>query len=223
MNEGTVDVEGRLCWALVLYDIDTMEHGERVGRLAGAIALQAGWALERAARLARAARLHDIGKLDTPCALLRKPTQLTPEEYAEVQRHAADGAAIAARVVADELLEEVAHAHHERWDGLGYPRRLIGTAIPLAARIVAVADVYDALRTERPYKLAWSHEEALAYVIANSGSHFDPEVVAAFLQLVELEAPSQPLSERTDPHEHPTQPHRLLCRRRPGRVAGAPR
>ena len=182
MNDPVRD-EDRLRWALMVYDSPTAAHGDRVAWLAGAIAHQLGWAVDPCRTLVRAARLHDCGKLATPLVLLRTPAALTPEERAVVQRHPEDGARIVACVVGDPLLATIIRSHHERWDGTGYPDRLRGAAIPWAARVLAVADVYDALRSVRPHKPAWPHAEALAYLTATSGRRFDPDVVAALVIL----------------------------------------
>ena len=138
--------------------------------------------------LGLASSLHDIGKVGIPDAILLKPGPLTKEERQIMQRHAEIGgdclAAIARRLGEDDFLEmakTIAYAHHERWDGGGYPRGLKEDEIPLAARIVAIADVYDALTTRRVYKPALSHFEAKAIITSGSGSQFDPEIVAAFL------------------------------------------
>lgn len=138
--------------------------------------------------LALASSLHDIGKVGIPDAILLKPGPLTPQERQIMQRHAQIGGdclnAIVQRLGEDDFLamaRTIAYAHHERWDGAGYPSGLREEAIPLAARLVALADVYDALTTERVYKKAMSHLEAKAIIVAGSGSQFDPEVVAAFL------------------------------------------
>jgi response regulator RpfG family c-di-GMP phosphodiesterase len=135
-----------------------------------------------------ASPLHDIGKVGISDMVLLKPAKLTPEETTLMRRHATMGGqtlrAIARRGGDNAYIEtayEVAMYHHERWDGTGYPFALPGPNIPLSARIVALADVYDALTSKRCYKPAWSHAEARAYVIEQAGRHFDPEVVEAFL------------------------------------------
>lgn len=138
-------------------------------------------------RLKLAASMHDIGKVGIPDAVLLKPGAFTPEERAIMERHTRIGhetlVAIRHRVGEDELLNmgaEVALLHHERWDGRGYPHGLAGEAIPLAARIVALADVYDALRSKRTYKDSMSHAQACEIIRKGSGTHFDPAVAAAF-------------------------------------------
>jgi response regulator RpfG family c-di-GMP phosphodiesterase len=156
---------------------------ERAGRHAGLI--DDGWVRD----LVLSAPLHDIGKVGVPDAILLKQGKLTPGEWEIMKTHARIGAetlrgVIDAHGVTGYLSMglEIALCHHERWDGAGYPEGLRGDEIPLSARILAIADVYDALTTVRPYKTAWSHQEALAHLVANRGTHFDPEVVDAFVE-----------------------------------------
>jgi len=139
--------------------------------------------------LVRSAPLHDIGKVGIPDAILLKPAALSPEEWETMKTHATIGAETLRSVLESSgeqsflrMGHEIAWGHHERWDGTGYPRALRGEEIPLAARIVAVADCYDALTTRRPYKEAWSHEKALNQLLHDSGQNFDPRVVAAFVK-----------------------------------------
>ncbi|HEY8564015.1 MAG TPA: HD domain-containing phosphohydrolase [Beijerinckiaceae bacterium] len=135
-------------------------------------------------RLALASTMHDVGKIAVPDAILLKPGPLTPEERREMEQHAERGRKIleGSRSEVVLLASELAASHHERWDGTGYPRGLAGEAIPLSGRIVAVADVFDALTSARPYKAAWPPEEARAFLEKNAGTHFDPACVAAFLR-----------------------------------------
>jgi putative two-component system response regulator len=137
--------------------------------------------------LYQTASLHDIGKVGTPDAILLKPGKLTPEEFEEMKKHCALGANTLSSVLErhpdNDFLRmgvEVARSHHEKWDGSGYPDRLEGAAIPLAARVVALADFYDALTSERCYRPAFSHEDTCRMVQEGSGSHFDPDIVEAF-------------------------------------------
>jgi putative two-component system response regulator len=136
-------------------------------------------------KLRDAAPLHDIGKIGVPRAILRKPDVLTEDERAIMQRHARIGAEIMAsgRSPVLRLAGEIARRHHERWDGTGYPDGLAGEDIPLAGRITAVADVFDALTHERPNKSAWGPKQAAAEIRGQAGRQFDPAVVDAFLQL----------------------------------------
>jgi len=158
-------------------------HSRRVSRSAVRIASRLGLDAEYIEHLREAAALHDVGKLALPPGMLEKPGPLTREERAIMYRHTLAGA----RMLAGEgepmlsMAADVAAAHHEHWDGCGYPAGLAGEEIPLAARIVAVADVFDALTHDRPYKRAWPVEQAIAEIAAGAGSQFDPAVVAAFL------------------------------------------
>lgn len=164
-------------------DTDTGNHVARVAAYAGIIAERLGLDPERVRMLSLASTMHDVGKIGVPDAILLKKGPLTPEERAEMERHAERGRRIlegsSSEVV--RLAAEIAGSHHERWDGTGYPAGLAGDAIPLSGRIVAVADVFDALVSERPYKRAWSQAEARAFLVEQSGRHFDPACVAAFL------------------------------------------
>ena len=157
-------------------DHATQKHAERIARLAFEIGRELGLDGRALDELRQAAPLHDIGKLAVPEEILLKPGRLDPAEMAIARRHAAAGAQMLTGLAA-----EIAHTHHERWDGTGYPAGLAGEEIPLAGRIVAVADVFDALISERPYKPAWPVERAIAEIRAGAGTHFDPAVVAAFL------------------------------------------
>lgn len=177
-------------------DSGTGAHVQRTGRYVTIIAdhLRANYmkgrdvSLQDVEILAQASPLHDVGKVGIPDRLLLKPGKLTEEEFEEIKRHASYGAEILKQ--AEEELgaipfllmaQIIAQSHHERWDGHGYPVGLKGEAIPLPARIMAIADVYDALRSERPYKKAFSHEKAKKIILAESGSHFDPVLVEVFL------------------------------------------
>ncbi|WP_235693030.1 PAS domain S-box protein [Deinococcus aquaedulcis] len=172
----------RLARAAEHRDEDTGEHVHRVARAAAGIASQLGLGPETVALLERAAPLHDVGKIGVPDAILLKPGRLTPEEFDIVKTHTTIGASLLddSRSVLMQAAQTIALTHHERWDGAGYPQGLRGEAIPLLGRIVAVADVYDALTSERPYKRAWTHEAAVAELRAQAGRQFDPQVVAAF-------------------------------------------
>jgi putative two-component system response regulator len=159
----------RLARAIEYRDGDTGEHVSRVAQISQLIAEGIGLSPERCRMIYLAAPLHDIGKIGIADAILSKPGKLTPEEMAIMREHVTIGAA-----------ELIAQSHHEKWDGSGYPDRLSETDIPVEARIVAIADVFDALCSERPYKQAWPIEQAYAEIIRCSGSHFDPECVDAF-------------------------------------------
>jgi putative two-component system response regulator len=127
--------------------------------------------------------MHDIGKIAIGDAILLKPGKLSPEERAVMEQHTAWGYRLLANGKSDLIraAADIAMYHHERWDGSGYPRGLAGAEIPLLGRIAAVADVFDALTSERPYKQAWPLEQAAEHIAQNSGKHFDPACVSAFL------------------------------------------
>ena len=164
-------------------DSDTGDHIARVSAYVGLIAEAMGLSAADIRQISLAATMHDVGKIAVPDAILLKPGALTPEERREMEKHADRGRRIlgGSESPVMRLAAEIAGSHHERWDGAGYPHGLKGEAIPQAGRIVAVADVFDALTTERPYKQAWSPERARAFLQENAGSHFDPSVVEAFL------------------------------------------
>lgn len=175
----------RLALAAEFRDDDTYEHTERVARTAAVLAERLGLDAREVELIRQAAPLHDIGKLAIPDQLLLKPARLTPEEFEQVKTHAEAGAAILSGSTSEVLrrAQEIASSHHEWWDGSGYPAGLGGAAIPLSGRIVALADVFDALTHERPYKQAWPLDRALAEVRRLDGTQFDPAIVAAFERL----------------------------------------
>lgn len=164
-------------------DSETGDHVVRVALYVGLIADGLGMPPERVRALELASTMHDIGKLSVPDAILLKPGPLDEAERAEMQRHALIGSRILDSSSSDliRLAAEIARTHHERWDGSGYPIGLRGDEIPISGRITAVADVFDALTSERPYKRAWAPEKARETLILESGRHFDPACVAAFL------------------------------------------
>lgn len=173
----------RLARAAEYRDTDTGNHVTRVSLLARSIAEGLGCEPAWCDSLELASTMHDVGKIAVPDSILLKPGRLGPEEQAIIRRHTEHGYGIlegsASAVIA--LAAEIALSHHERWDGQGYPRGLSGEAIPLSGRIVAVADVFDALVSDRPYKRAWPRQDALDYLAAQSGSQFDPRCVSVFL------------------------------------------
>ena len=175
----------RLAVAAEYRDDDTSQHTERVGATAAAIAAQLGLGAEEIGLLREAAPLHDVGKLAISDTILLKPGKLTAQEYEVMKTHAALGARLlsGSRSPVLQMAAVIAATHHERWDGAGYPAGLAGEAIPLVGRIVAVADVFDALTHDRPYKSAWPIEQATAEIKRASGSQFDPRVAAAFLAM----------------------------------------
>jgi putative nucleotidyltransferase with HDIG domain len=177
-------------------DDSTFEHTQRVARTASLLAAELGLPAGEVALIEQAAPLHDIGKLAVSDTLLLKPGRLTPEEFALVKQHAEAGAAIFADSRSDvlRLAQEIAISHHEWWDGSGYPNGLAGERIPLSGRIVAVADVFDALTHERPYKPAWTPARAAGEIRRLNRRQFDPAIVNAFDRLnpTELTRPLAP-------------------------------
>ncbi len=172
----------RLGKAAEFRDNETGFHVTRMSRYSRLIALAAGLPEGQANLVLLSSPMHDIGKIGTPDYVLLKPGKLNPEEWAIMQQHAAIGAEIIGEHD-DPLLamaRSIAASHHEKWNGTGYPYGLQGEDIPLAARIVAIADVFDALTSWRPYKEAWSIERACDAILEESGRHFDPQLVAAF-------------------------------------------
>jgi hypothetical protein len=172
----------KLARAVEYRDASTGGHIERMAAYARVLAEQLGLADDECELLYRAGPLHDVGKIGVPDAILLKPGPLTPEERAIMERHAQAGHDLL-RDSSSELLRLgalIALHHHERWDGAGYPNGLAGEAVPIAARIVAVADVFDALTTDRVYRAALAFDDAVAIVRKGRGTHFDPGVVDAF-------------------------------------------
>jgi HD-GYP domain-containing protein (c-di-GMP phosphodiesterase class II) len=177
------EIVHRLCAAAELRDGETGRHTQRLAGLAGRLAAQLGCEEGFAKRIRETAPLHDIGKVGIPDSILLKPGPLTPSEWAIMQSHTELGHRIlgGSGLPLLDLAAEIALAHHERWDGTGYPRGLNGEEIPLSGRIVAVADVFDALLSERPYKKAWPVAQVEAYLVTQSGRQFDPRIIAVFL------------------------------------------
>jgi putative nucleotidyltransferase with HDIG domain len=174
-----VELFEALASALEARDAYTHGHTRRVTRHATAIAQRLGLPKEQTAKVRTAAAIHDIGKLETPRDVLNKPGRLTDEEFAVIKRHPVDGARMAASLGDDDITAMVLH-HHERLDGTGYPSGLAGEQIPLGARIIAVADTFDAITSRRAYRGASSHKKALAILTAEAGAQLDPMAVRAF-------------------------------------------
>jgi HD-GYP domain-containing protein (c-di-GMP phosphodiesterase class II) len=166
--------------AIAKRDSDTGAHNYRVAWIAARIAERLGLAGSAMQALIAGSFLHDVGKIGIPDAILLKPGKLDEAEFAIMRTHVAQGEQIVTGMGWLDGANEVVAAHHEKWDGSGYPRRLAGEAIPLAARIFAVADVFDALCSKRPYKEAMGFDAAMAILEQDTGSHFDPAVMAAF-------------------------------------------
>ncbi|GBD29075.1 Cyclic di-GMP phosphodiesterase response regulator RpfG [bacterium HR32] len=170
--------------ALDLRDRDTEGHTQRVAELTVRLARAVGVPEPDLVHVRRGALLHDIGKLGIPDGILLKPGPLTEEEWAVMRQHPEYAYRWLSGIEFLRPALDIPYCHHERWDGAGYPRGLKGEEIPLAARIFAVVDVFDALTSDRPYREAWSQEEAVRYIREQAGVQFDPRVVETFLELV---------------------------------------
>jgi PAS domain S-box-containing protein len=173
--------------ALDLRDKETEGHTLRVTEMTLRLARAAGMSDEKMAHLKRGALLHDIGKMGVPDGILLKPDKLTEEEWSIMRQHPtyAFELLLPIEYLRDAL--DIPYCHHEKWDGTGYPRGLKGEQIPLAARLFAIVDVWDALTNDRPYRQAWSTEKSLEHIRANSGTHFDPRVVELFSRMLSAE------------------------------------
>ena len=185
LRETQMEIIGRLGAAVATRDAQTGSHVERIGFLTRRLALAVGMSEPDAERLGHASAMHDIGKIGIPDSVLLKPSSLDPTEWELMQTHTTVGATVlsGSRSSLIRLAEVIALTHHERWDGSGYPFGLRGEKIPLAGRICAICDVFDAMTSKRPYKEASTPEEALAEIERESGKHFDPELAEAFLRL----------------------------------------
>ncbi len=173
-------------WALALEmrDRETEGHTRRVTELTVSLARRLGLSDEELMHIRRGALLHDIGKIGVPDAILHKPGKLTPEEWEIMRKHPEFAYHFLSRIAYLRPALDIPYSHHEKWDGSGYPLGLKGEDIPLAARIFAVADVYDALATDRPYRKAWPRDQVLRYIAEQAGKHFDPHIVAVFLEMM---------------------------------------
>jgi putative two-component system response regulator len=171
--------------ALDLRDKETEGHTQRVTDLAVKLARAVGIPETELEHVRRGALLHDIGKMGIPDSILHKPDKLTEEEWVIMRKHPVYAYQWLSSIKFLEPALCIPYAHHEKWDGTGYPRGLKGDEIPLVARIFAVVDVWDALTSDRPYRGAWKEERVREYILAESGTHFDPQVVDAFLKNVE--------------------------------------
>lgn len=183
LQETRLQVVQRLGRAAEYRDNETGLHIIRMSRCCALLAARLGWSDADCELMLHASPMHDIGKIGIPDAILLKPGPLTPDEWEVMKSHTLIGAEL---LDGDDsallrLAREIACTHHEKWDGSGYPRGLAGEAIPQSGRIVAVADVFDALTSRRPYKAPWTADEAVAFIARSAGSAFDPQVVEHFL------------------------------------------
>jgi len=170
--------------ALDMRDRETEGHTQRVTQLTLTLAREMGMGDGELEDVRRGALMHDIGKMAVPDRILLKPGVLDDDELEVIRRHPVHAYEFLSPIIQLRRALDIPFCHHEKWDGTGYPRGLKEEEIPLAARIFAVADVYDALRSDRPYRPAWQEERVREYIINNSGKHFDPQVVDVFMRLV---------------------------------------
>lgn len=184
LRKTRLDLMHRLGMAAEFKDPTTGQHIMRMSHYAQAMALAAGYGEIAAEEIFNAAPLHDVGKIGVPDDILKKPSGLTEDEWVIMRQHPAIGAQIIGEH--DEgvlkMAYHIALSHHEKWDGSGYPQGLKGDEIPHAAHVVALADVFDALTSDRPYKKAWPLEETFDYISGQSGKHFSPELIEIFMQ-----------------------------------------
>lgn len=200
LMEAQLEVVNRLGRAGEYRDNETGNHVKRVSLISKMLAEKIGCDSNFCELVHLAAPMHDIGKMGISDTILLKPGKLTEEEYAIMQTHVEIGADIIAGSTNKimKFASEIILTHHEKYNGKGYPKQLAGEDIPLAGRIVALADVYDALTSVRPYKKAWTPEDALELVIREKGQHFDPQLVEAFIELFdEIQSVSNQYSDET--------------------------
>ena len=186
LRQSRLDIVRRLGRASEFRDNETGQHILRMSHASALLARRIGWDAQACELMLNASPMHDVGKIGIPDGILLKAGPLTSDEREIMQRHTTIGADILSGS-GDELLDmarDIALAHHEKWDGTGYPRRLANTAIPEAARIVAITDVFDALTSERPYKKPWSVPEALHFMNEHAGRQFDPHLLRQFVTIV---------------------------------------
>ena len=185
LEEAQIEIMERLARAAEYRDDNTGEHTFRVGHNAAELAAAAGMTGQDVELIRSAAPLHDVGKIGIPDSILLKPGPLTDEEFAIMKPHTIIGAKIlsGSRFRVLQLAEQIAMAHHEQWNGGGYPHGIAGDRIPIPARIVSIVDTFDALTHERPYKDAWPAEKALEVIKEGSGTRYDPKLAGLFIEL----------------------------------------
>ncbi len=183
LHRTRLQVVQRLGMAAEYRDEETGNHILRMSHICALLAAKIGWDAAQCDLILNASPMHDIGKIGIPDAILLKPGKFEPEEWSIMQTHAVIGGRLLAGDDSTllQMAREIALTHHEKWNGSGYPNGLQGEAIPMAGRIAALADVFDALTSVRPYKKAWPVAEAVEYITENSGKHFDPVLVQAFV------------------------------------------
>lgn len=185
-DDNCLDIFERLVKVVEYRDDSTGRHPERVGVLSARIALRLGAPTSFVEDIFKAAQLHDLGKIAIPDTILLKRSRLTTDEHKVMQRHCEVGSDMlsGSEFPLLQMAQDIAIAHHEKLDGSGYPNQLIDEEIPLAAKIVAVADIYDALCNRRPYKEPWEEKEAVQLLISKRDSHFDSNIIDAFLDVL---------------------------------------
>jgi HD-GYP domain-containing protein (c-di-GMP phosphodiesterase class II) len=203
LNEANLDAIYMLALASEAKDQDTGDHLRRIQGLTRTLALELGMDHHEADELGRASILHDVGKIHVPDAILKKPGKLTPEEMATMQSHTVAGERILGDNAYFASARRIARSHHENFDGSGYPDRAAGQSIAVEARIVHLADVYDALISPRVYKAAWTPREATDFIREGAGQMFDPDVVRAFESAMQRQASSPPSPAAVEPEPVP--------------------
>ncbi len=193
----------RLSMAVEFRDEDTGAHIERIGRFSALLCAQLGMDAEFCERISHAAPLHDVGKVAIPDAILLKPGPLTEQERSIVETHTEEGYRLLRGSSSSilDLAASIALSHHEKWDGSGYPRGLSGEDIPIEGRVVAIADVFDALTSDRVYRGAFSMQEAIEMMVAERGRHFDPAMLDAFLEVLGKTGPQARARPEAEPQE----------------------
>ncbi len=186
LRRSRLDIVRRLGRASEFRDNETGQHILRMSHASALLARSVGWDAQACELMLNASPMHDVGKIGIPDGILLKPGPLTTDERDIMKRHTTIGAEILADSGTDllEMAREIALSHHEKWDGSGYPHQLAGEAIPEAARIVAITDVFDALTSERPYKKPWTVDETMRFMNANAGKQFDPQLLERFTALI---------------------------------------
>jgi putative two-component system response regulator len=184
LNAYEATIEG-LSHALDLRDRETEGHSQRVTEVTVRLAQASNISDEEIVHLRRGALLHDIGKIGIPDSILHKPDSLTPEEWVIMRKHPQFAYDMLSPIEYLHPALDIPYSHHEKWDGTGYPRGLKAEEIPMSARLFAIADVWDAVTSDRPYRPAWTEEQARAYIHEQSGKHFDPQVVELFFKVIE--------------------------------------
>jgi putative two-component system response regulator len=183
LNAYEATIEG-LSHALDLRDRETEGHSRRVTELTVKLAQALNMSDEEITHIRRGALLHDMGKIGIPDSILHKSDSLTEEEWGIMRKHPQFAYDMLSPIEYLRPALEIPYSHHEKWDGSGYPRGLKGEEIPMSARLFAIADVWDALTSDRPYRSAWTEAEALTYIREQSGKHFDPQVVDLFFEVI---------------------------------------